>query len=299
MAKFRIVHQQTSIEAPEGVFLIGRSQECNLVLDDPSVSRIHGAVIFEGGRLYAEDRGSRNGVKVNDEPIAKRREIFDNDRMSIGKQNILILSGQLSGAPGRTQGLSTCRSCGKLFPSTDGTCPHCRGREVRGSDGLRDTKETPVSNHRSAERGRFDTISEHQPIAIRASLAQKAIRVGKHEEAERLVKNSIDMAIKKVQSGDLLSRDEYETINEAIIALADETRRPDPISLLFRFHLTTGKLMTRELVEKLYEVVRRAGYRQCPEMSGYLDFLSLKASDLSPGERFVHKRLEGLVKLCS
>jgi hypothetical protein len=34
-------------------------------------------------------------------------------------------------------------------------------------------------------------------------------------------------------------------------------------------------------------------------MSRYLAFLSTKTPTFSPGEKFVHRRLEGLVSLCS
>ena len=54
-----------------------------------------------------------------------------------------------------------------------------------------------------------------------------------------------------------------------------------------------------ELVEDLYQLVRPVGYRACPDLSRYLVSMKARADTFSPGEKFIFKRLEGLVKICS
>jgi hypothetical protein len=46
-------------------FVIGRSRECDLVLDDPNVSRKHAELHQEDGRWSVRDLGSTNGIKLN------------------------------------------------------------------------------------------------------------------------------------------------------------------------------------------------------------------------------------------
>ena len=46
-------------------FVIGRSRECDLVLDDPNVSRRHAELRRENGGWAVHDLGSTNGIKVN------------------------------------------------------------------------------------------------------------------------------------------------------------------------------------------------------------------------------------------
>lgn len=63
--------------------VIGRSRECDVVLDDANVSRRHAELRAEGGRWRISDLGSTNGVKVN------RRRVEDvalqhGDRVTIG-----------------------------------------------------------------------------------------------------------------------------------------------------------------------------------------------------------------------
>ena len=46
-------------------FVIGRSRDCDVVLDDPNVSRRHAELIREGGGWAVRDLGSTNGIKLN------------------------------------------------------------------------------------------------------------------------------------------------------------------------------------------------------------------------------------------
>src|SRR5690348_1722280 len=48
---------------PEGRLRIGRVPECEIVIDDESVSRVH-AIVHLGPPMTIEDAGSRNGTIV-------------------------------------------------------------------------------------------------------------------------------------------------------------------------------------------------------------------------------------------
>ena len=54
-------------------FRIGRAADNSLVLRDSRVSRNHAQISHDGGRYYLEDLGSRHGVWVNGERVAKAR----------------------------------------------------------------------------------------------------------------------------------------------------------------------------------------------------------------------------------
>src|SRR5665213_24804 len=73
------------------LFVIGRSPDCNLPLDEPLASRQHSDVIFERGSYWIQDRGSRNGTLVNGEKINARQELKDGDEIGIGATRIKFL----------------------------------------------------------------------------------------------------------------------------------------------------------------------------------------------------------------
>lgn len=62
---------------------LGRAPECDVVIDDASLSRHHARLLHVGGRYFVEDLGSRNGTFVQAERVS-RRELGDDDRLQLG-----------------------------------------------------------------------------------------------------------------------------------------------------------------------------------------------------------------------
>ena len=62
---------------------IGRLDTCDVVLDDPTVSRNHAEVRREGDGFELVDLGSRNGTRVNGYGIVRQR-LADGDELHIG-----------------------------------------------------------------------------------------------------------------------------------------------------------------------------------------------------------------------
>ena len=63
--------------------VIGRSRECDIVLDDPNVSRRHAELRREDGGWLVVDLGSTNGMKVNGRRV-EHAELKPGDRITIG-----------------------------------------------------------------------------------------------------------------------------------------------------------------------------------------------------------------------
>jgi pSer/pThr/pTyr-binding forkhead associated (FHA) protein len=70
--------------------LIGRSPECDIFLDDVTVSRRHAELIAEGERFVIRDLGSLNGTFVNRQRI-ESTELADDDEVQIGKYRMTFL----------------------------------------------------------------------------------------------------------------------------------------------------------------------------------------------------------------
>jgi pSer/pThr/pTyr-binding forkhead associated (FHA) protein len=68
---------------------VGRGDDCDLRLSDPSVSRIHARITLVDGHVYLEDAGSRWGTLVNDRPT-ESRELFPGDCVAIGDTQLRL-----------------------------------------------------------------------------------------------------------------------------------------------------------------------------------------------------------------
>ena len=72
------------------VVKIGRSQVCDLILSNESVSRDHARLSFVNRSFFIEQVSENNAVLVNGEPCLHPLEIQDGDRMQVGKYTIKL-----------------------------------------------------------------------------------------------------------------------------------------------------------------------------------------------------------------
>ena len=70
---------------------IGRSPDCDIFLDDVTVSRRHAVVAHNGDHLEIEDLGSLNGTFVNRKRV-ESAALEDGDEIQIGKYRLTFLT---------------------------------------------------------------------------------------------------------------------------------------------------------------------------------------------------------------
>ncbi|MGA2416040.1 MAG: sigma 54-interacting transcriptional regulator [Candidatus Sulfotelmatobacter sp.] len=89
---------------PEGETGIGREASNQIAIGDPSVSRRHCSVRWEGGRFVVRDLGSRNGTVVNGSAV-EEQWLQHGDELAIGDSSFLFLleDEDLEPAAGRVE----------------------------------------------------------------------------------------------------------------------------------------------------------------------------------------------------
>jgi pSer/pThr/pTyr-binding forkhead associated (FHA) protein len=70
---------------------IGRSPDCDIFLDDVTVSRRHAVALKQGDAFVIEDQGSLNGTFLNRRRI-ESAELSDDDELQIGKYRLVFLA---------------------------------------------------------------------------------------------------------------------------------------------------------------------------------------------------------------
>jgi hypothetical protein len=73
---------------PAGSAVLGRSRECDIVLDDSNVSRRHAEIAPSGQRWLINDLGSTNGVRVNGRQVNGPHPLESGDRIELGTVGI-------------------------------------------------------------------------------------------------------------------------------------------------------------------------------------------------------------------
>ncbi|OUQ74806.1 FHA domain-containing protein [Flavonifractor sp. An100] len=65
--------------------LVGRDPSCDILFQDPSVSRRHARIFLANGTVYLEDLGSQNGTTVNGNPIHMPCALRSGDTLTTGE----------------------------------------------------------------------------------------------------------------------------------------------------------------------------------------------------------------------
>jgi hypothetical protein len=79
--------------APQGErTTIGRSPDCDIFLDDVTVSRTHAVLLQAGDGFRIEDLGSLNGTFLNRKRIESAEALENGDELQIGKYRLSFLA---------------------------------------------------------------------------------------------------------------------------------------------------------------------------------------------------------------
>ncbi len=78
---------------PPGGGVIGRSRDCEIVLDDAGISRRHAELRPAGEGWTIEDLGSTNGVLVNGRAVRGAQALQSGDRVELGSTEIVFELG--------------------------------------------------------------------------------------------------------------------------------------------------------------------------------------------------------------
>jgi hypothetical protein len=71
--------------------IIGRSPDCDLIIDDVSVSAHHAAVTWDGTAAVIKELGSANGTFINTHKMKDRWTLRDGDAVDVGKSHFLYM----------------------------------------------------------------------------------------------------------------------------------------------------------------------------------------------------------------
>ena len=63
---------------------LGRDDDCEVVIQDPNVSRHHARLVLHNAAIWVQDAGSRNGVFVNETRVVRHKQLSPGDELIVG-----------------------------------------------------------------------------------------------------------------------------------------------------------------------------------------------------------------------
>lgn len=74
----------------DGSIIVGRSNICDIIIDDAMMSRQHFAIENDGNEIYIQDLDTRNGTYLNGIKLKSKRKLEKEDNIRAGSIDIII-----------------------------------------------------------------------------------------------------------------------------------------------------------------------------------------------------------------
>jgi hypothetical protein len=247
----------------------GRSATADIPLVGELVSRRHATFSLTDDGVDVSDHGSRNGVFVNGERITSAYPLKSGDVIAIGDDSFTLI-------------------------------------EVDDLSGRRPDTASDMRPVRPGQTPRLPTLAEEDPTAasrradafqLLSGVVDKALALGRGEEAEHLLATHLVAAMADASTGRGVAPEVARTTARYALKLAAATNKTHWLDFPVRLYRALAQPMPLPIVDEMYTLVGRVRGIDRALLRDYLDSLRAMADSLSPTERFVLQRLEGLERM--
>jgi predicted component of type VI protein secretion system len=280
--RFRLRYLNRDLDLTQGQFTVGRSSRSQLLLDDPLVSRHHAVVIVQNDTVAIEDRQSRNGVLVNGVRISGKAELHPGDLILIGSQELTLIA--LHGQSPDDVEAGVGRMTLTRLPAYG---------EGEAGQGL------PITNPEAASDADASTVRRVNAFRLLSGVAEKALALGRAEEAERLLSAPLTELVEASRAGQRLSPALVDTVARFAAKLASATAKGAWADYVIELYQAQGRPCPAMVIDELNTAVRRVSAIDLVRLRAYLAILHEKQATLGPAERFLLQRIEGLERLAA
>jgi hypothetical protein len=288
-AQHRYALREGTVDHPlsKTPLFVGRGSDADIVLAGPLVSRRHAEFHETEAGVVVIDLDSQNGVLVNGVAIARPTALLIGDKVTIG-DNELVLTEVGSVKQGRRSDPEL-----ELRPASEG----------RRSD----PELNPIRESGRVPAGTYSSSSEEPSIATRradalhllSNVADKALALGRGQEAEHVLGTHLVAALSDAVSGRAVAPEVARIAAQYAVKLASATGKASWLDFAFRLYDALATTIPLPIVDEMYTVLRHVRGIDRELLRRYTDFLHERAAELSPPERFVLQRLEGLERLAA
>lgn len=286
MARYRLRFLLQEVDVHRGVTLIGRSPECQVTIEDPLVSRQHARIVIDESGAVVEDLKSRNGVKLNGQPLRGPAKIKDGDRLRIGTQELVFCELAEGSGPvvAKTTGfLRHCARCRLPYPQELLACPSC-GETLQ-------LEEDTMTGQLGAE------TSRSWGLQLLLEVLDKAIALGRVPDAVRALQRIEGQIEERLTAGERIDPKQLDDVARSACAVAAATRDAKNVAWVLRIYPRANVIPAGAVTDTIGEVAMAMRAEMREPMADLIAWVRVAGGVSSPqaGTPAQLKRLEQVV----
>jgi len=289
---FRLRYLQHDLELSEGQFAVGRNASCQLSLDDPLVSRRHAILNVTKDGVSVEDLKSRNGVLVNGRRIEDTCALHAGDKITIGSQEMMLVESSRGPTAHITSGGVPKMTLSRLEAALQAVPDEQSSVSYSG---------VSIPNPSSPSMSDFDQepsmLRRVDGFRVLGSVAEKALGMGRADEAERLLASALADVIEACRGGRRIPASLAEHAARFSAKLATATGKGAWADYVIELYSAQGRPAPAPVIDELYNAFRKVTSVDLSLLRGYVEKLRAQLPKFGPADRFLFQRIEGLERL--
>ncbi len=283
------------LELGSGSLLIGRLPECDVLLSDTLVSRMHARISVQGDSVVVEDLHSTNGVYVNGQRVGHSTVLCEGDRILIGTIEFSLFESRdsslmriravrpVSSAPGDriTPVISVSQQAAALHAAA-----------------LRQAETKPVPAVPMRVPGRPEQVpstARADALKMIGGLADRLAATGNLEEAAQVLSGHLRRILKGANAGLMVPPDVAGSAAHHALTLARWTKQPLWVDYVVELHLSARLVMSAVTLASFEDVISKLDFDRML-LGYYVDGMKDRADKLDMDERRRVERLRFLVQ---
>jgi pSer/pThr/pTyr-binding forkhead associated (FHA) protein len=292
------------MELGSGSLLIGRLPECDVLLSDTMVSRMHARISVQGDSVVVEDLHSTNGVYVNGMRVGHSTVLCEGDRILIGTTEFSLFESRDSSL----MRVRTARALSavsdervtplenplrSLTPGGASKPPAIRRAavETRPVAEARPVAQVPMSVPAQLER--VPSTARADALKMIGGLADRLAATGNLEEAAQVLSGHLRRILKGANSGLTVTPEVAGSAAHHALTLARWTKLPLWADYVVELHLSARLVMSAVTLASFEDAVSKLDFDRML-LGYYVDSLRDRLEKLDMDERRRVERLRFL-----
>jgi len=306
----------SEVELREGSLLAGRLPECDVMIDDGLVSRMHARISVRDEQVVVEDLHSTNGVYVNGTRITHSALLREGDRLLLGTTEISLFEARPDArvTPLRARRDEIRLSVPAKQPSTraPATTTLPAGRESfgklelhldelaieSGDDGGPSSSRPADLQALRSRRSGVPSTARADALEVIGALADRLASSGNVDEARRVLSSHLKRILQGATAGLTVPDEVCLLASRHALSLARWTGQSTWIDYVVELHLAARRAMNQETAAAFESVMLSLGDFDRQLYTYYVDGLRGERGLLTPEERIVLDRLIVLGESC-
>jgi pSer/pThr/pTyr-binding forkhead associated (FHA) protein len=291
VAPVTVITPQGDLELGAGSLLIGRLPECDVLLQDGLVSRMHARISVQHDSVVVEDLHSTNGVYVNGLRVGHSTVLREGDRVLIGTTEISMFESRDSSLMRIRQAR---RASSSPSPSPAQRSSAASNAVTQANAVARAVAATPLRAPGRPEPVPVPATARADALKMIGGLADRLAATGNLEEAAQVLSGHLRRILKGANAGLPVPPEVAGSAAHHALTLARWTKQPLWADYVVELHLSARLVMSAVTLAAFDDVTSKLDDFDRMLLGYYVDGLRDRGAALSLDER---KRVERLAEL--